>query len=180
MLERIAYHEAGHVVAFFELGRKIRKVTIRPGKDYSGRCFDYTTLGFIEELSYRNTPYARQRMQDEVVLYFAGHVAEAEFLKGKKSKIEPLSWDRGVLSMAAQTVSKEEYEAYLDWLYIRTEVLITKPNAWKAIQAIVQELLKKKTLSGKEAFQIWNNVQIEEIQVLDSQTPFSLIKVEKG
>ncbi len=91
---------------FFELCRKIRKVTIRPGEGYLGRCFDYRTIGYIEELSYSNTPYARQSMQDEVVLYFAGHIAETHFLKGKNSKIQPHSWDTGALSIAAQVVSK--------------------------------------------------------------------------
>jgi ATP-dependent Zn protease len=47
--EALAYHEAGHAVAYFELGAKIRKVTIRPTKDYAGCCFSYA---LFDSLSY--------------------------------------------------------------------------------------------------------------------------------
>ena len=53
--EALAYHEAGHAVAYFELGRRIRKVTIVPPKNYSGCCFGYRLLDPMAD-TYGDTP----------------------------------------------------------------------------------------------------------------------------
>ena len=82
--EAVAYHEAGHAVTNFELGRKIRKVTIIPTEDYSGACFDYKLLDSMAD-TYGDTPTVRRRVEREIMGKFAGQLAEDRF-RGKSSK----------------------------------------------------------------------------------------------
>jgi hypothetical protein len=58
-------------------------------------------------------------------------------------------------------------------------VLIKKPVVWQAIEAIAKELLKKETLSGKEAFRIWSDIHEEEERRLEkiSQESMKNIKI---
>ena len=43
-----AYHEAGHAVAFWKLGFKLRKVTIVPDRDYAGYAEAKGIRSFVE------------------------------------------------------------------------------------------------------------------------------------
>ena len=62
-------------------------------------------------------------------------------------------------------VSKEEQEPYLNWLYVRTKVLINRPETWRAIVALAEELITKKTLTGKEAYKIWEDIYKKKSEV---------------
>jgi ATP-dependent Zn protease len=158
-LESIAYHEAGHAVAHFEFNQKIRKVTIVPNKEYDGCCFGYGTLPHLDVV--RITPVIREKVEDRIIIYFMGILAERRFL-GRSLSIQwtKLNDTREAVDLAFYlTGSVEQCNAYINWLYIcAKDLLNSKEKTWKAIEAIAQELLKKKTLSGKEAFQIWRNI----------------------
>jgi ATP-dependent Zn protease len=79
-LERTAYHEAGHVVAHYVLRIGFRYVTIIPSGDY---------LGHVKGCPYGKNfrPYIevtlrmRDRLEKEIVIFFAGNEAEKKFVE---------------------------------------------------------------------------------------------------
>jgi hypothetical protein len=112
--------------------------------------------------SYGETPSIRRRAERDIIANCAGQLAEEQF-RGKSSRKFTSKPDfNSIFAVAASVVSKDEVEPYLNWLFVRTKVLIKKPVVWRAIEAISKELLKKEILSGKEAFQIWSDIHEEE------------------
>ena len=73
-LTATAYHEAGHAVMALSLGRLIQKVTILPGKSQFGE----TRLG-VCEIGKGDPKLRKEFAEDEVLILFAGMVAEARF-----------------------------------------------------------------------------------------------------
>src|ERR1051326_6906849 len=75
-----AYHEAGHVVAFYLFGKKIKSVTIIP--DYERGAYGYTqTTGgkFFPLQRFSEAPSvleARLDFERMIIISFAGYVAE--------------------------------------------------------------------------------------------------------
>jgi hypothetical protein len=159
--ENIAYHEAGHAVAYFEFGKMIRNVTIVPSEEYLGCCFGYCVhfpsldVGPI-------APAIREQVENEIINFFIGALAEKRFLGRRPEGWIKLTEIHNAVDLASNlTGSNRQLNAYLSWLYvIADEFIYEKEEHWEAIQAIAQELLKKKTLYGKEAHQIWRNISI--------------------
>ena len=69
-----AYHEAGHAVMALSFGCPIKKVTIVPGRSWLGQY----RLG-VCELQKGRSGNAKNLLDDEIVILFAGMVAEAHF-----------------------------------------------------------------------------------------------------
>jgi len=161
--EATAYHEAGHAVTNFELGRRMRKVTVIPTEGYLGACFDHKLLDSMAD-TYGDTPAVRKRVEREIMGKFAGKLAEDRF-RGKNSKRPSRIDFNSASAVAASMVSKEEQEPYLNWLYVRTKILINRPETWRAIVALAEELIRKKTLTGKEAYKIWEDIYKKESEV---------------
>src|SRR5438094_366781 len=67
---RCAYHEAGHAVAAHLLGRSLAEVSIMPS---FGRCFGGRLFGYCK---YVPLPNANINIKEEIMLCFAGEVAE--------------------------------------------------------------------------------------------------------
>ena len=160
----VAYHEAAHAVAYFEMGRRIRKVTIVPSGDYQGCCFGYSSK--IPRLDTTEiTPRLRERVEWEIILYFVGSLAEKRFLGKHPTGWTKISDTHVAIDLALYlTGSEKELNAYLNWLYVRAEGFVyTCDWRWNAIQAIAQALLEKKTLTGEEAYAIWRSVKYEKL-----------------
>jgi len=163
--EATAYHEAGHAVAYFRLGKRIRKVTIVPNGEYQGCCFGY---GKYPELngSVEITPGIEKKVEQEIIILFAGSIAQAKYL-GRN----PRGWskfhdvDTAINLGMGVNGSMKTTEAYLNWLFVATKEMFNQEKTWTEVGAIAQELLKKKTLSGKEAYAIWRDAYLKNIGI---------------
>jgi ATP-dependent Zn protease len=165
--ENIAYHEAGHAVAYFELGQRVVKDTIVPSSNYKGCCFGYGKLPKTTEISLKT----RQRIEHEIIVLFCGALAERR-LRNKR----PRGWTKltdstkavdlacYVISRTHGFISDKQLNAYLNWLYETASGLIyNKEESWKTIKAIAESLLENKTISDKEAHEIGNPMRNDNI-----------------
>jgi hypothetical protein len=76
--EATAYHEAGHMVAAWRLGMKIRSATIVPDESYSGKVeHDNPLRG--NNLEFDNSDRARIRGENAVLICLAGPIAQRQF-----------------------------------------------------------------------------------------------------
>ncbi len=153
----IAYHEAAHAVVTFKLGLKIRKITIVPEGDCLGCCHHYAPFMKGDNL-YSPSPATIERVQKQIVILFAGNIAEERFVGREIEGWEDLTDTEKAYQLACSLVgSREELDAFLNWLFIRAKGYINNKVIWEAIDALAIELIKKKELSGKEAFEIYRS-----------------------
>jgi hypothetical protein len=161
--EATAYHEAGHAVALFLLGRSPGATSIEPGVDKHGdpmlgfnkspaplRAGTLTdprevTAGGVPEL----VPHQRKRVEEEIIVLFAGPAAEERFLGHANHE-----WAGGdharVLALARLSeMHPDEEEAYLNWLAVRARLLLTG-WAWSLVEGVAAELLTRRKLTAKE------------------------------
>jgi hypothetical protein len=150
-LKGTAYHEAGHAVAAFALGRAVRRVSIIPDEDGSlGRCH------YFAQTSRRFTPDAvadawhRARLETMIRCATAGGVAE-QLLTGRR----PLRWgatedaDFTVTCAMYMTGDADELAAYIDWLWKSTTNLLRQPWRWAAVEALAADLLDRRELGQR-------------------------------
>lgn len=146
-----AYHEAGHAVAAYFLRRvgKVRCVSIIPDSEREtvGHTAHWSTPAFWRALNRGEWPdHARCRFEDEVVVLLAGGSAERRFA-GRADHIGARSdYEKAADFAIAATGSKRAANAFLRWLQVTTEDLVTL--RWPAIQAVAAALVEHKRLSG--------------------------------
>lgn len=139
-----AYHEAGHAVAAFLLGRQVHKVTIEPGKS----AFGALRLGTCQLAKGRTKP-SKDLLEEEVIILFAGMVAEAHFT-GKyceRGASEDLRMIRRIL--CGRATSEKQHEKLHRRMLDKTEHLLCDGRHAKAIDWIAQELIERTSVSGR-------------------------------
>jgi len=154
--EEVAYHEAGHAVMAYLIGKRIKKITIIPSDSLLGQV---EHSGFskkseeLESTDYWN--YSMRKLVDgDVMLHYAGQIAQA-YYSGKSPEAGSYSDDQKAAHMAINvTGSAEELDAYLYWLYVRTQKLICSEMNWPLIEAVAKELMSVKKMSGRRARKI--------------------------
>jgi len=152
-----AYHEAGHAVAAFMLRRGISYVTIEADKDSLGSCKhprgirEFSTLDVAAIVDLR----LRAKVEREIMILFAGDIAERQF-RHRRRQVRGSWADYGYAVDLADyvTTGDNELELYLDWLYGRTENLITRIDVWPAIEALATALLEDKRIGQRRARRI--------------------------
>jgi hypothetical protein len=152
-LERVAYHEAGHAVAGVVLKVAIRDVSVEPRDDSDGRV---TSRGPGRALAEAiDTGYftlaQRARVEDLIVISFAGRVAE----EARWSNYTAVGWDDDygkAVDLACKVTQDDEAAGhYCGWLLVRTRRLIAQPWHWAGVEALADELLMHQRLSGRRA-----------------------------
>ena len=153
--EKTAYHEAGHVVAAFEMGISVRYVTIRPhGKGILGntvlRCNKFTPGVGGHVILKLAGAYAAQLFRPDA--YPADHDQACAVMTDAG-----FGDDFNQVEDAANTLfnTDEEKRDYLQKMFDRTEKLVKSDWCQEAIQAIAEALLEKSTLTGREAKEIY-------------------------
>ncbi len=142
-LTATAFHEAGHAVMAVSLGRTVHKVTVKPGGSqfgpaHAGRC-----------LLDGRSKASKNALEDEVLILFAGMVAESHFTDAycPNGAAEDLRMIRQLLCQRAGSPSQHErmHRRLLD----KTEHILADEGHAKAVQAIANELEKRITVSGR-------------------------------
>src|SRR5262249_31864560 len=79
--QRLAYHEAGHAVAAFVVGRAIRLVTIEADRESGAMGMSQNTLpkSLRERPAPRDNPKHRAFFEKAMIINFAGPAAEKRF-----------------------------------------------------------------------------------------------------
>ncbi|MGB0597681.1 MAG: cell division protein FtsH [Rubripirellula sp.] len=139
-----AYHEAGHAVMAVSFGCPIKKVTIVPGRSWLGQY----RLGVCELQKGRST-HGKSELDDEIVILFAGMVAEARFT-GRYCEVgaaEDLNSIRRLLCHRAS--SEKQHQRLQRRLLALTEHLLADAGTALAVELVAKELMQKQTISGR-------------------------------
>lgn len=146
-----AYHEAGHAVMCLSLGRLIKKVTILPGKSRFG---DHR-LGACE-MRKGTTKASKNLLEDEILILFAGMVAEAQFTGEycQQGAAQDLMSIKRLLRDRVQTES--QFERTSRRLLDKTEHHLRDPRHVKAIEWIAKDLIARTTISGRAVRHFFN------------------------
>lgn len=153
-LTATAYHEAGHAVMAVSLGRSIQKVTIKPGRSQFGEA----QLG-VCELKKGRSKRSKDLLEDEVLILFAGMVAEARFT-GQYSP-QGASQDLRVIGrlLDRRANSPRQIERLQRRLLDKTEHLLHDEGHAQAIEMIAQELIEKTIISGRAVRHFFDQAQ---------------------
>ncbi len=143
-LTATAYHEAGHAVMALFLGRPIQKVTVLAGRSQLGDV----RLG-VCEIQKGRFKASKNVLEDEVLILFAGMVAEARFTGQycQQGATQDLRAIRRLLDHRAG--SESQFERLARRLRDKTEHLLGHEGQAKAVELIAGELVEKRTISGR-------------------------------
>jgi hypothetical protein len=159
--EDTAFHEAGHAVISYLLGRTLVEVSLNPKEKIAGHV-----LTRQDPPEYRNTLDA----ENDILVSLAGEISAAkhsgqewrEGLQGDRRDIgeardrlaytgflrERKDGRVGYLSFVWSQATKLRF---VNWLRSFTEDLLENPAVWQAVDVVARELLQKRNLSGPQA-----------------------------
>ena len=145
-----AYHEAGHVVAAWQVKglRGVGAVTIEPGEGYRGRSSSkYMFKNLRPDVEV--TPHTRLRIENEILLCLAGPAAQRKFNPRSVRRHHGLG-DKKVADELASYVTGtgRQFEAFMNWMWARAEDLVNLH--WPTIEDLAAALLDSRKFSGRQ------------------------------
>ena len=149
--EATAYHEAGHALADFRLGFKIKQVSVIS----DGTCAGFVSrrLGLkLSPLEFGcTTSKTVARWHDHILTLLAGEEAQRRF-SAKSVRSHHAAQDRSVVVDVLMRLhsDQDELRAVYRYLQIRARNLVCHPVNWQMIECLAKLLLEKKTLTGQE------------------------------
>ena len=145
-LRSTAYHEAGHAMAGYALGRPLKTVTIVPTEDKLGHVrFGGRSNVPRLEMQFLG-PQARHRVEQDLVVTLAGGAAERR-LMGRANYIGA-RYDHAFVADVALTFAQgneREADAYVRWLTCRSDRLVEQ--WWPQIQRLADSLMEVRTVT---------------------------------
>jgi hypothetical protein len=159
ILESVAYHEAGHAVAFLALGLHIEYVAlltsrgdIGDGTEVAGECSGAATPEWFK-VGGAITPEAIDLAERLIVTNLAGVAAQNRYLAARgRRENRCAGQDLAAVTLLAGWVFADPVEkrSALARLEARTVELVSRPGHWLAIEKIAQSLLVRTRLTGEE------------------------------
>jgi len=149
-LTATAYHEAGHAVMALALGRLVQQVTVVAQKTQVG----ISRLGACEVKSGRSKA-SSTRLEDDVMILFAGMVAEARYtgeycLHGAKGDLAAIK-----RILCGRATSQSQHDRLHRRLLGKTEHFLSRNGHPEAIELIARELISKSKISGRAVRHIY-------------------------
>jgi len=142
-----AYHEAGHAIVAVALGKPVAKVTIERNSMRLGQC----------QMSHRRGQPVKDELEVQMMILLAGVVAEARFTGA-------YNWDGARQDMIGirrlsptRAGSDAQAERIQQKLLSKTDHLLDQTGHWESVVAIVEELKKTKSLSGRAVQHIFES-----------------------
>lgn len=157
-LYQIAIHEAGHAVIAVVLGQKFRNVSIKAKDDYLGRVKYWTSKknlidtiqGLSDSYPFLKNETIDKRVRKALQISYAGYIAEQ---KTGVDNQEGATTDFAFITDTALSHAGEgEADKLCGECLQATKQLVDKN--WNHIEAVAQQLLEKKTISGKDVLKI--------------------------
>lgn len=141
----------------YAVRRRFTHVTIVPDQErgYAGVCvFSPTGSWFQPETAGNWDMRTRLWVERDAMISYAGDAA-TKLITGR-SDGQLAGYDRrNAANIAAyMTGSGEELEAYLRWLWIRTNGLLQRPGYEQAIRSVADALLERQTLSYRTSHRL--------------------------
>ena len=158
-LEETAYHEAGHAVMAIHQRVYFHYVTIEPEADSLGHIFygkwrrkfkpaASTPIDFIfSAMTLRQRDY----VEKHIMVSLAGQTAGA-ILRGRNNWRGGTSDREHAIEYASAILARSSgkmLEAYLRYMFVKTEEALRIPLLWKQVEALAKELLRKKKIDHK-------------------------------
>jgi ATP-dependent Zn protease len=142
--ETTAYHEAGHAVVALALGRPVQHVTVLADRESAGQCeFGKSVFRPSEDW-----------LEREILISLGGIAAEARHTGN-------YAWDGAardqqyVRRLTVQRAGERQAERLQRRLLAKAEHLLAKEGHWRAVELIVAELLRRGSISGRAARQLF-------------------------
>ncbi len=157
-LKATAFHEAGHAVAHFSLGRRIDRVSIVPteGGEVLGHVRGRVLPRSVLEHGQLETTRDLKAAEDSIIATLAGPIAEAKWT-GRRNLVGASSDHEQVANLAIGLWADEDVAStYVAFLEARARRLVD--GLWYLIEALVNELLAKRALSGAATHRLLRRV----------------------
>ncbi len=153
-LEKVAYHEAGHVVMHVLYGLRFNYVTIEPDDECLGRVHGRYAPWFRPDVD--NSHYVAHHSEAQIMTFLAGPVAE-EIATGEEAEEFSLVVDGDDVSKAMDLALRmkgggDEASAYLDELRGRAEDDVD--TSWHLVEAVAAALLARRFLREEDAYDL--------------------------
>jgi hypothetical protein len=148
----IAYHEAGHVVAYWVLtGRAPTRATIEKSIGNLGRV-DYKPLIDKNHLDIDKNAKGRLRAEQSIMIKLAGPIAQKRYsARSIRNYHASPDW-LGAVDLARRLNNSNRVAmAYVGWLEYKVADLIE--HQWKNVNRVAGILLRQKTLRAAELLQ---------------------------
>jgi hypothetical protein len=152
----VAYHEAGHAVAQWRFGFKIKEVTIVPDGEVAGSVSHKRSLR-LYRLEWE-IPTGKQlgRYHDLIVTTLAWEEAQRRFRPRSVRRDRSAGDYRFVNELLLRLHGEAEPErlAAFRYLQLRARHFVNHPENWLLIEALAKALLERQMLSGEEVKQV--------------------------
>ena len=167
-INQVAYHEAGHAVAGYELHVPFRYVTIVPDEEQgsAGHILYSRLRPDFDSARYEMTEFQLRRIiEPRIICALSGEAAESGLTGRRHLLTATEDYHHAVeFALVATGGSPDEAGAYCTWLYYRAVGVVRKPFVWPAIEALAAALLEHKTISSREARRIIKGAIKSEIE----------------
>jgi len=161
-LKKVAYHEAGHVVAHVVLGLPFEMVTIVPDEDREGRVEGLRPEEIQNkwEEGDREDLAVRDWMERELIALYAGPIAQRrQFPRSRTNGVHQLGGKRYAVPGSDQSQivrqchdlfqgEREVANAYERFITARARSLVE--HYWSEIETLALALLERKTMTELE------------------------------
>ncbi|MEJ0068308.1 MAG: hypothetical protein WDO24_05775 [Pseudomonadota bacterium] len=161
--EATAYHEAGHAMMAFLEDVRVKRISIKPNAESTGRVLhaevmrrsdsDMVRYGAGESVA--KGWRARLRIESLVRICLAGPIAQRTF--------NPRTWrahhgasdhDLAIRALELLASSDRQIKAYQHLLVVQVEEAVMMPMRWSCVQALAAALLENEELVCDEAVSI--------------------------
>ena len=153
-LEEIAYHEAGHAVAWHQNGVRFRVISIVPDQDGSLGRVSMSIPKWYRAAVNGCTDSIKARVYTEklVIGQMAGHLAQEKYA-GKSPDFETYESDlEKSLELVCRFVGSERSAgAYMRLLWEMARDLVEMETTWNQIEALAAALLDRQTIGYRDA-----------------------------
>ena len=150
-----AYHEAGHVIAYWHYKHDFKKVSIVPDEETLGKV----TGGQHPKIfhpDYDDSLETLMKIAEVIVINLAGPIAE-EMSTGKEDHLVDCGgysdYDWAIQMAEYATSSSEETVAFANWLFVKAKDLITFHRA--TLVSLAKGLYEKKELNYEQVRKIF-------------------------
>jgi hypothetical protein len=162
-IERTAYHEAGHAVAAIAERRGIKTVSIEPTAEYMGRV-QMVKADLPDDLGVGHggpvSPRTELWVGRELRIDLAGPLAERRFV-GRYNRAGAGGDHANVVNLGSCLHHGETLDRYIAYMRERTRAFIEHPLQWVRVEAIAEELLARRTITGTRARELYRRAIAE-------------------
>lgn len=162
--EGVAYHEAGHAMAFILAGKKFRYATIKGDKTTSGHVMQRASRisidNYINSMIVTPTDLPKLFLHDFINI--AGFIAEG-IHTGRFNGKRALSDFMGIVDVTTQDLPELFVKQYMGFLRGYTMLVFQIRVNWLRIEAIAEALLKRETLNYIEVINVIQDAVKEDL-----------------